>query len=437
MSGTTATVVIGSTLFARQWTSNIRPTSTSSGVVDARTSVEESPVAEMLVSRVALLGVRSPREETQEVILRPLVCAVDPRHILDVMGSTHSAHVSRLESLSRKGFIMSLIRHEWGLALREDSLTRATTGLVQLCKPVVKQPLGTSDEKVYDFSVSIERGRYQMVGRPGALQLDSCKKHVYFFPIQLDEKLAVLHLPALGAVLTVFAQEHQFMLVSRFKAKSVRFVATLEESNLSKKEGRRPKDRSLTTGTTRTPGWKPKETASQLTKQWPSALSTPLLHDAQKPWSGHPRWAAPLTTSLRGLWVSGLLPPGNGGSYQRAATLETAICRRGRLGPWAGIRKRMRPHCHKMVLSYQRGFASGEGPKDPVSEGRRGPKDPGVVAPLTSAGCRGNCRRVVDGRGWASGVVAARVGPFVIFVSLLVKRTVELTACHMCSEGAR
>ena len=29
---------------------------------------------------------RSPREETQEVILRPLVCAVDPRHILDVMG---------------------------------------------------------------------------------------------------------------------------------------------------------------------------------------------------------------------------------------------------------------------------------------------------------------------------------------------------------------
>ena len=119
------------------------------------------------------------------------------------------------------------MRHESDLALREDSPTRATTGLVHLCKPSVKQPLGTSDEKVYDFSVSIERGRYQIVGRPGAPQLDLLtygkenkpyKKDVYLFPIQLDEKLAVLHLPALGAVLTVFAQEHQFMLVSRFKA---------------------------------------------------------------------------------------------------------------------------------------------------------------------------------------------------------------------------
>ena len=34
---------------------------------------------------------RSPREETQEVILRLLVCAVNPRHILDVMIGVHSA----------------------------------------------------------------------------------------------------------------------------------------------------------------------------------------------------------------------------------------------------------------------------------------------------------------------------------------------------------
>ena len=59
---------------------------------------------------------------------------------------------------------MSSMRHESDLALREDSLTRATTDRVQLCKPAVKQPRGTSDEKVYDFSVSIERGRYHMVG---------------------------------------------------------------------------------------------------------------------------------------------------------------------------------------------------------------------------------------------------------------------------------
>ena len=80
-----------------------------------------------------------------------------------------------------------------------------------------------SDEKVYDFSLSIERGRYQMVGRPGPPQLDlltygkenkAYKKDADLFPIQLDEKFAVLHLPALSAVITVFAQEHAFLLVS-------------------------------------------------------------------------------------------------------------------------------------------------------------------------------------------------------------------------------
>ena len=104
--------------------------------------------------------------------LRPPVCAVDPRRILDVMGGTQGAHVSWLESLSRKRCIMSSMRHESDLALREDSLAWVTTGLVQLCKSAVKQTLGMCDEKVYDFSVSIERGRYQMVGRPGAPQLD-------------------------------------------------------------------------------------------------------------------------------------------------------------------------------------------------------------------------------------------------------------------------
>ena len=43
------------------------------------------------------------------------------------------------------------------------------------------------------------------------------KKDACLFPIQLDDNFAVLHLPALSAVLTVFAQEHEFMLVSRLK----------------------------------------------------------------------------------------------------------------------------------------------------------------------------------------------------------------------------
>ena len=65
-----------------------------------------------------------------------------------------------------------------------------------------------------------------MVGRPGPPQLDLLtygkenkpyEKDAYLFPIQLDEKFPVLHLPALSAVITVFAQEHEFMLVSRLK----------------------------------------------------------------------------------------------------------------------------------------------------------------------------------------------------------------------------
>ena len=82
-----------------------------------------------------------PKELVEKVTLRPPVCAVDPRRILDVMGSTHGAHVSRLESLSRERCIMSSMRHESDLVLREDSLTEATTGVDQLCKSAVKQTL--------------------------------------------------------------------------------------------------------------------------------------------------------------------------------------------------------------------------------------------------------------------------------------------------------
>ena len=36
----------------------------------------------------------------------------------------------------------------------------------------------------------------------------ACETHAYLFPKRFDEKVAVLHLPALGAVLTFFAKEH-------------------------------------------------------------------------------------------------------------------------------------------------------------------------------------------------------------------------------------
>ena len=73
--------------------------------------------------------------------------------------------------------------------------------------------------------------------------------------------------------------------------------------------------------------------------------------------------------------------PGNGGPNKRAATLEPTKRQRGRLGPRAGIPKRMRPNCHKRRYSRT---SVGIAPKG------RGPKDPGVAAPLASAGCRGN-----------------------------------------------
>ena len=57
--------------------------------------------------------------------------------------------------------------------------------------------------------------------------------------------------------------------------------------------------------------------------------------------------AGPLTTSLRGLWVSGLLPPDNGGRYQSGGDPRTDQAKKGDdSDPWAGIPKRLRPDCH-------------------------------------------------------------------------------------------
>ena len=91
--------------------------------------------------------------------------------------------------------------------------------------------------------------------RPGAPQLDlltygkesaAFKTHVYLIPKQLDVKVAILHLPPLGAVLTFFAKEHAVHVRARLKATVIGCVftgsPTLEESSL--RQGRRPKDRS-------------------------------------------------------------------------------------------------------------------------------------------------------------------------------------------------
>ena len=55
-----------------------------------------------------------------------------------------------------------------------------------------------------------------------------------------------------------------------------------------------------------------------------TAETTPPFGVAQKPWGWAPLvCAGPLTTSLRGLWVSGLLPPGNGGTCSRGGDPRT------------------------------------------------------------------------------------------------------------------
>ena len=100
-----------------------------------------------------------------------------------------------------------------------------------------------------------------------------------------------------------------------------------------------------------------------------TAKTTPPFGDAQKPWGGHPSCdPAPLTTSF-----------GTVGQWERRHRLNE---RRG--GDPKTDRETQRggdpkTDQRKEELSKQLGV-----------EGK-GPENPGVVAPLSSASCRGNC----------------------------------------------
>ena len=94
------------------------------------------------------------------------------------------------------------------------------------------------------------------------------------------------------------------------------------------------------------------------------------------------RTADYLPSGTVGQWLPA---PCNGGMSKRAATLEPAIRRRGRLGPRAGIPKRRRPNlplvCERRYsqISVQCvGAQWGGGPRTPVRqrEGTRGPPGP-------------------------------------------------------------
>ena len=114
---------------------------------------------------------------------------------------------------------------------------------------------------------------------------------------------------------------------------------------------------------------------------------------------GTPSWAGPLTTSLRGLCVSG---------YLLRAMADRAQGRRpdNRPGgddsdPGLASRRERGLNCHQTEYSRTSvdciNAKRGGGPKTPLYEGQ-GPENPGVVAPFAVASCRGNCRHAVDRR---------------------------------------
>ena len=107
---------------------------------------------------------------------------------------------------------------------------------------------------------------------------------------------------------------------------------------------------------------------------------------------GTPSWAGPLTTSLRGLWVSGYLPRAMGGDPKTDHVGTT------RTPGWHPEEKATLVTATQptKVLSKPAWTASvpkGAGAQRPHCEKGKGPENPGVVAPLAVAGCRGNLRR--------------------------------------------
>ena len=111
-----------------------------------------------------------------------------------------------------------------------------------------------------------------------------------------------------------------------------------------------------------------------------AAETTPPLSDALKPWGGHSSCDRPAGYLLRGLWVSGLLPPGNGGTKEGAATLKPTKwgCPKT---PGLATQRGSGPNCHSSprrgtlqisvgsVCAQRRG-----GPRTPVHKKGGGPR---------------------------------------------------------------
>ena len=102
-----------------------------------------------------------------------------------------------------------------------------------------------------------------------------------------------------------------------------------------------------------------------------TAKTTPPSGDAQKPWGGHPLVCSGTTDYLlRDCGSVGTPAPGNGGTNKGAATQKPTVRHKGAAT--------QTPTSERRNSQKQLG---GQG---------KGPENPGVLAPLTSASCRGN-----------------------------------------------
>ena len=99
--------------------------------------------------------------------------------------------------------------------------------------------------------------------------------------------------------------------------------------------------------------------------------------------------AGPLATSLRGLWVSGLLPPYNGGPSQGRRPDN----RPGGDDSDPGLASRRES---SLTAKNKKGTPVTAWAASTHCEGK-GPENPNVVAPLAEAGCRGNRRYYMFG----------------------------------------
>ena len=210
--------------------------------------------------------------------------------------------------------------------------------------------------------------------------------------------MATLHLPALGEVLTVLAQDLQVTLLSGtppllscvVQSSNRELHPRCKRVTSARKKGDDPKTDHTSKGVdSNLLGWQPKEKRPNCrTTAGPTAKTTPPLSDAQKPWTGHP-WsdgsAGYLPSGTVDQWYTVLWQWRN---ERRGGDPKTDPVAQGvtQNSP-AGNPKRSQ---EKEVLSNQRGR---HGPKTPVSM-ERGPKNPGVAAPLAVAGGRGN--RLLD-----------------------------------------